>query len=90
MEIISVEFSQEEYDEIEITDEDEERILEMARDPEFFNNLVKSIAPSIFGLEEVKQAVALQLFGGTHKEMDDGTTTRGDIHILMMGDPGVA
>ena len=90
MDIMSVEFSQEEYDEIEITAEDEERILEMSKDPEFFNNLVKSIAPSIFGMEEVKQAVALQLFGGTHKVMDDGTMTRGDIHILMMGDPGVA
>jgi replicative DNA helicase Mcm len=41
-------------------------------------------------MEEQKKAIALQLFGGCHKEMDDGTNLRGDIHILLIGDPGVA
>lgn len=90
MDVQSIEYSQHEYDEIEITEEDEKEILSMSRDPEFFNNLIKSISPTIYGLEKEKEAVALQLFGGTHKEMDDKTSIRGDIHVLMVGDPGVA
>ena len=70
--------------------EDEERILGMAADPHLYDNIVKSISPSLFGLEEIKGAIALQLFGGCHKEMDDGTVMRGDMHILLIGDPGVA
>lgn len=90
VDVVSIEFSQMEYEEIEITEEDENRILEMSKDPEFFNNLIKSIAPTIYGLEEEKKGLALQLFGGCHKEMDDRSSIRGDIHILMVGDPGVA
>lgn len=90
VDIVSVEYTQEEYDEVEITEEDERTILEMAADPDFFNKLTKSIAPTIYGMNEIKQSVALQLFGGTRKVLDDGTVQRGDIHILMVGDPGVA
>ncbi len=90
LDVISVEFEQHEYDEIQITDEDEKEILRMSKDPDLFQNIVKSISPSIYGLESVKRAIALQLFGGCHKEMDDGTVMRGDMHILLMGDPGVA
>ena len=90
LDVVSIEFEQNIYDEIVITPEDEVRIKEMARDPNIFGNIVKSIAPSIFGMEEQKKALALQLFGGCHKVMDDGTSLRGDIHILLIGDPGVA
>ena len=90
LDVISVEFEQHEYDEIVITDEDERRILEMSRDPDLYDNIVRSISPSIYGLDSVKRAIALQLFGGCHKEMDDGTVMRGDMHILLIGDPGVA
>ena len=90
LDIISVEFEQHEYDEIIITEEDEEKILRMSKDPNLYDNIIRSIAPSIFGMEEQKKAIALQLFGGCHKEMDDGTSLRGDIHILLVGDPGVA
>ena len=90
LDVISVEFEQHEYDEIQITEEDEQQILAMARDPNLYSNIIRSIAPSIFGMEEQKKAIALQLFGGCHKEMDDGTNLRGDIHILLIGDPGVA
>ena len=62
----------------------------MAKDPDILNKIIRSIAPTIYGLDKEKEAVALQLFGGSQKVMDDGTTMRGDIHILMMGDPGVA
>ena len=90
LDVLSVEFEQHEYDEIQITEEDEQRIKEMSEDPQLFDNIVKSISPTINGLDEVKRAIALQLFGGSHKTLDDGTVIRGDMHILLMGDPGVA
>ena len=90
IDVLSIDRSEIEYEEIEITDEDEKKILEASKDPEFFTNLVRSIAPTIYGMEEVKTGLALQLFGGNPIEMDDGTTVRGDFHILMVGDPGVA
>ena len=49
----------------------------------------KSTAPSIKGYREVKEAIALQLFGGSAKELEDETRLRGDIHILIVGDPGI-
>jgi replicative DNA helicase Mcm len=52
--------------------------------------LVDSIAPKVIGMEEVKEALALQLFGGVRAEYPNGTAERGDIHILLMGDPGTA
>ncbi len=90
LDVISVEFEQHEYDEIQITADDEKEILRMSKDPDLYDNIVKSISPSIYGLDSVKRAIALQLFGGCHKEMDDGTVMRGDMHILLIGDPGVA
>lgn len=90
MDVHSMEFAQHEYDEIEITEEDELMIREAAKDPELFNNIVKSVSPTIYGMETEKEAIALQLFGGSAKDMDDGTKIRGDIHILLIGDPGVA
>ncbi len=90
MDVMSIEFEQHEYDDIQITDEDEKKILEMSKDPKLYEKITSSISPTIYGLNEVKQALALQLFGGCHKEMDDGTSIRGDMHILLIGDPGVA
>ncbi len=60
------------------------------RDPQLQRKIVRSIAPTIYGNEDVKEAVALQLFGGIPKEMPDGTHLRGDIHMLLVGDPGIA
>lgn len=90
LDVTSVEFEQHEYDEIVITAEDEERILEESKHPQLYENIVASIAPTIYGMTEVKRAIALQLFGGSHIVLDDGTSIRGDTHILLMGDPGVA
>jgi len=55
-----------------------------------FDLVVDSVAPSVVGMETVKQALALQLFGGVRAESPDGTSTRGDIHVLLIGDPGTA
>ena len=90
MDVISCEFEQNDFSELNITKEDEDEIIRMSKDPNILKNIVASIAPTIFGMDEEKEAVALQLFGGSHKVMDDGTSLRGDIHILLMGDPGVA
>ncbi len=79
---------QESYGDIELTPEDEEKIINFAKNPNAFYGLVKSIAPSIYGHERIKEALVLQLFGGLRKEKPDGTTIRGDVHVLLCGDPG--
>lgn len=52
--------------------------------------MVRSIAPSIYGHEKIKEALVLQMMGGVRKKRDDGLITRGDIHVLLVGDPGAA
>ncbi len=79
-----------EWEELEITKEDVEKIRELASRQDVYEKLVRSIAPSIYGLEEIKEAVLLQLFGGVAHVQADGTRIRGDIHILLVGDPSVA
>lgn len=90
LDINSVEFQQHEYEEITISEEDEQEIIRQARSPDIFEKIVKSISPAIYGYEIEKEAIALQLFGGVPKQLEDGTRIRGDIHILLVGDPGVA
>ncbi len=81
---------EETFEELDISEEDERQILELAQDPDIFNNLAKSITPSVWGYEEIKRSLVLQLFSGVKKQMSDGSKSRGDIHILLIGDPGVA
>ena len=87
---ISVEMKDQEFEEIDISPEDEEMILEMSRDPEIYESIKKSIAPSIYGYDDVKEALGLQLVSGFEKHLPDGARIRGDIHILLVGDPGIA
>lgn len=80
---------QEDYSQINISTEEEEEILTLARDPAVFAKLSDSIAPSIYGHEKVKEALVLQLLGGVMKHRGEGgVKSRGDIHILLIGDPG--
>jgi replicative DNA helicase Mcm len=81
---------EESFEELETSEEDEKQILEIAATPHLFDVLSRSIASSIYGFEKIKEAVLLQLFGGVKKKKSDGGSTRGDIHILLVGDPGVA
>jgi len=78
------------YEELDVNEEDEKRIMELAEDPELFRKLRESIAPSIWGYEEIKEALVLQMFGGVRKVSEDKTVSRGDIHLFLIGDPGVA
>jgi replicative DNA helicase Mcm len=82
-----VESAEIEWEEVVISPEDEEKIKELANDPEVYNKIVASIAPSIYGMDEIKEAVILQLFGGVSHNLPDKTRIRGDIHILLIGDP---
>jgi replicative DNA helicase Mcm len=86
----SVEWKQREYDEIEITPEEERLFLGFRGDPTVLDKIVMSLAPTIKGMEEEKEAIALQLFGGIEKRHPDGIRVRGDIHLLFVGDPGMA
>ncbi|EKF85393.1 minichromosome maintenance protein MCM [Methanobacterium formicicum] len=80
---------EQEFEELHIEPEDEEKIKELAANPDVYNKIINSTAPSIKGYRDVKEAIALQLFGGSAKELDDKTRIRGDIHILIVGDPGI-
>ncbi|MEM5854956.1 MAG: minichromosome maintenance protein MCM [Candidatus Aenigmatarchaeota archaeon] len=86
----SIESIEVEWEELEITPEDEKKILELAKDPEIYSKLVASIAPSLYGLDEIKEAIVLQLFGGEPHVLKDKSRVRGDIHILLVGDPSTA
>ncbi|MFA5405791.1 MAG: minichromosome maintenance protein MCM [Candidatus Nanoarchaeia archaeon] len=79
-----------EFTDIEIDIEDETKIKEFARDPKVYDKLISSMAPNIYGNDEVKEAIVTQLFGGVRKIRHDRTTVRGDIHVLLVGDPGVS
>jgi DNA replicative helicase MCM subunit Mcm2 (Cdc46/Mcm family) len=90
LDIIAAESQRHEYEEIQISEEDEKEIIEVAHSPDVFKKIVGSISPTIYGYDVEKESLALQLFGGVPKKLDDGTRIRGDIHILLIGDPGVA
>ena len=86
----SIDEREAEAEALEPTEEEMEQILELSRNPDLRERIINSIAPSIYGMKWQKEAIAMQLFGGVDKHLPDGTRIRGDIHILMMGDPGVA
>ena len=73
-----------------LTEEDEREIRALSRDPQIVDKIIASIAPSIYGHTDIKTAVALSLFGGVSKEAQGKHSIRGDINILLLGDPGTA
>ncbi|XP_014767470.1 DNA replication licensing factor mcm5-A [Octopus bimaculoides] len=75
---------------LQITPEDEEELVNLANSPNLYDIIAKSIAPSIWGSLDVKKAIACLLFGGSRKRLPDGLTRRGDVNLLMLGDPGTA
>jgi len=91
--LVSSEHESTPFNEINISEEDREQILEISRRDDLIRLMQQSIAPSIFAtgvMHYVKRSLALQLFGGVSRLNSDRTRSRGDIHILLMGDPGVA
>ncbi|PIO16293.1 hypothetical protein AB205_0101130 [Aquarana catesbeiana] len=73
-----------------ITPQEEEEFRRLASRPDIYEKIAKSIAPSIYGSSDIKKAIACLLFGGSRKRLPDGLTRRGDINLLMLGDPGTA
>jgi replicative DNA helicase Mcm len=90
MDAVSIESQELAFEEVEVNPEDEKEIIKVSKDPELFDKMRASISPTIFGLGVEKEAMILQLFGGLAKDMPDGTRIRGDIHTLLVGDPGTA
>jgi replicative DNA helicase Mcm len=88
LEANGVEISEKEYEQLEISEEDEKQIRELADDPYVHERIIASIAPSIKGHDNIKESIALLLFGGVSKTLADGTRLRGKSNILMIGDPG--
>jgi replicative DNA helicase Mcm len=89
LDVLHVKKLEQEFEALEISREEEEKILNLSKNPRLFETLVKSIAPSIYGYDEMKAAIALQLFGGTpDKRLPDGQMIRNDTHVLLVGDPG--
>lgn len=84
----NVEIEDQDFEDFEITEEDVEAIREIANSPNLYENIRESFAPSIYGYEKEKLAMILQLFAGVTKNLPDGTRIRGDMHILLVGDPG--
>lgn len=78
------------YNEMEITADMERKIADLRRDPNLYGTLSQSIAPEIYGHDDVKKALLLLLVGGVTKITGDGMKIRGDLNICLMGDPGVA
>jgi DNA replication licensing factor MCM2 len=73
-----------------LSEADVARIIELGRDPKIGERIVQSIAPSIYGHDFCKMALAMSLFGGVPKNIDDKHRIRGDVNVLLLGDPGTA
>jgi len=79
---------EEDFTSLEISREEENKIKELAQDLKIYEKLINNLAPSIYGHEKIKEALLLQLVGGVRKQRPDGVITRGDMHVLLIGDPG--
>ncbi|MFB6235466.1 MAG: LAGLIDADG family homing endonuclease [Halopenitus sp.] len=88
MDGVSISIEDEQFEDMDIRQEDVERIVELSNDPGIYDMMVDSIAPAIYGYEEEKLAMTLQLFSGVTKHLPDGSRIRGDLHMLLIGDPG--
>ena len=72
------------------SEEEEEEFLTLSRVPDLYERFSRSIAPSIYGNTDMKKAITCLLFGGSKKVLPDGMRLRGDINVLLLGDPGTA
>ncbi|SMO58714.1 LAGLIDADG family homing endonuclease [Halorubrum cibi] len=88
MDGVSIAIEDEEFEDMDITDADRREIIELSNRDDIYDAMVDSIAPAIYGYEEEKLAMILQLFSGVTKHLPDGSRIRGDLHMLLIGDPG--
>lgn len=66
------------------------KVYEMSRDKNLYQNLITSLFPTIHGNDEIKRGILLMLFGGVPKTTPEGNTLRGDINVCCVGDPSTA
>jgi replicative DNA helicase Mcm len=78
-----------ELESLSVTPEEEQKILELSRDPHVHEKIIRSIAPSVYGYEHIKEAIMYLLFGGVAKHLPD-ISIRGEPNVLLVGDPGTA
>ncbi|MBN2067331.1 MAG: ATP-binding protein [Candidatus Diapherotrites archaeon] len=83
-----MEETEREFEEVEVTPEEEKEIQKLAKNPKIYEMLTGSIAPAIYGHEVVKESIILQLFGGVKKVLPGNQVIRGNAHVLLVGDPG--
>lgn len=83
-----VESVEETFYDVTVSEEEEKEIKKISEDKNVYRNLIGSVAPSIYGFDRIKEALLYQLVGGVRKERKDGMITRGDMHVLLVGDPG--
>ena len=88
MDGMAVEIEDEQFEDMDITDEDKKRIIELSNESDIYEKMIASMAPSIYGYDQEKLAIIMQLFSGVTKHLPDGSRTRGDLHMLLIGDPG--
>jgi len=88
MDGVTVEIEDEQFEDMDITEADKKEIIELSNAPDIYDRMVDSMAPSIYGYGEEKLSIILQLFSGVRKSLPDGSKIRGDMHILLIGDPG--
>ena len=89
LEVLSITKRRKDPESIVFTPEEELQINELAKDPEIYTKMIGSLAPSLYGHENEKEAVLLAIFGSPEEVRED-VTIRGNIHILMVGDPATA
>ena len=75
---------------MQFSEEEEQEFLEMSRRPDLYSVFASCIAPSIYGNADIKKAITCLLMGGSKKILPDGMRLRGDINVLLLGDPGTA
>ena len=85
----NIELLNKEYEDIPITQDDINLFHEYAKTHDMIHEFKNRVAPNLHGYDEVKEAITLQLFGSNTTLNNDGTKNRGDIHILLIGDPGI-
>lgn len=86
--VLSVEGRSNQENDLDISPEEMEDINRYSQLPKIQQIIANSIAPSILGREHLKMAAAMALFGGLRKVFNDGSSRRGSIHVLFVGDPG--
>src|SRR6056297_272124 len=88
MDGVSIAIEDEEFEDMDITEADKREIIELSNREDIYEAMVDSIAPAIYGYEEEKLAMILQLFSGVTKHLPDGSRIRGDLHMRLISDPG--